>query len=208
MYDLLIGKDIILRKANDNDLNNIYNNVWKDETLFKHMHYSNTKTLDEAKIRLQKSIEFQKNNYAYFICLRKNDEAIGFCGVEKINEYQVQEIGICISKRHQQHSYGKQVLKLLLALTFNNLKAKEFLYYTNKDNIPSIKLCESFGFVKNEKYNAKDNIILYTLLKTNYSIKRTNLKKINNLTGEDIHLLNENKNIKHNNVCDSHWDGA
>lgn len=177
MYELLVGKDIILRKANDNDLNNIYNNVWEDETLFKYMHYSNTKTLGEAQIRLQKSIEFQKNNYAYFICLRKNDEAIGFCGVEKINEYQVQEIGICISKRHQQRSYGKQVLKLLLALTFNNLKAKEFLYYTNKDNTPSIKLCESFGFVKNVEYNANDNIILYTLSKTIYYKKRTHTKR-------------------------------
>lgn len=208
MYELLVGKDIILRKANDNDLNNIYNNVWEDETLFKYMHYSNTKTLGEAQIRLQKSIEFQKNNYAYFICLRKNDEAIGFCGVKKINEYQVQEIGICISKRHQQCSYGKQALKLLLALTFNNLKAKEFLYYTNKDNIPSIKLCESFRFVKNVEYNANDNIILYTLSKTIYYKNKTHIKKKIDLTGEDIQLLNENKNIKHNNVCDNHWDGA
>lgn len=208
MYDLLIGKDIILRKANINDLNNIYNNVWKDETIFKYMNYSSTKTLEEAKIRLDKSIEFQKNNYAYFICLRNNDEAIGFCGIKKVNETQVEEIGICISQIYQHHSYGKQTLKLLLALTFNNLKAQEFLYYVHQDNTPSIKLCLSFGFEKNINYKANDNILLYSLTRSKYYKNKPNTHKVNNLTGEDIQLLNESKVIKHINICDNHWDGA
>lgn len=209
MYEVLIGKDIILRKATNKDLDSIYKNVWSDKELFEYMNYSPTISIEEAKIRLEKSIEFQKHNYAYFICLKENDSAIGFCGIKKINDIQIEETGICIAKKYQKKGYGKQVLKLLLNLSFVNLKAKEFLYFVNENNIASQKLCLSFAFNRDLNYKNDNKILLYVLNKSDY-INKNKVKKVkfNNLTGEDIELLKEKKKIKNINVCDNHWDGA
>ncbi len=208
MFELLIGKDIILRKAVLSDLNNIYENVWSNKNLFTYTFFKPSFTKEEAKLRLNKTIEYQKHNFSYFICLRDTDEAIGFCGVKKDNN-SYQETGIIISDKYQNKGFGKQVLKLLLELVFVNLKGKEFIYCVDKKNIISQKLCLSYNFELFDEQIIENKVILfYTLNRASYKVNKTNHLKRKCLTGEDVDLMNDKKTLKHHNVCDNHWDGA
>lgn len=209
MFELLIGKNIILRKAVLSDLDNIYNNVWSDDNLFTYMFVQYSKTKEEAEERLIKTITYQKNNYAYFICLRDTDEVIGFCGLKKENNNQYRETGICISTKYQNLGFGKQVLKLLLDLVFINLKGQEFIYCADKRNIKSQKLCLNYSFELFDKQIIDDKeILFYRLNRLKYLNNKKKSYKTKCLTGEDVDLINEKKGIKHRNICDNHWDGA
>ena len=73
MEEVFVGKTILIRKAKLSDLESAYKNIWSDDTLFQYMFYDSTKTLEEAKARLNRTIEYQKTHYAYFICLKETD---------------------------------------------------------------------------------------------------------------------------------------
>ena len=53
-------------------------------------------SIEEAKERCKRSIEFQKEHYAYFIALKSTDEAIGLCAIEEDEPHVFEECGICI----------------------------------------------------------------------------------------------------------------
>jgi RimJ/RimL family protein N-acetyltransferase len=146
MYDILIGKNIILRKAKENDYLSMLNNVWGDKEVYKWMLYTPTKTIPEAKDRLKRSIEYQKNNYAYFVALKDTDEAIGLCAVKEYEPNRWEESGICIGTKYQGKGYGKEIVSLLLDLVFNKLNGIVFKYGYFIDNVKSKKLAECFNF--------------------------------------------------------------
>lgn len=146
MFERLEGKNIILRKAKKDDYKSMLINVWGDEEVYKWMLFAPTKTIPEAIDRVNRSIEFQKDHYAYFIALKDSDEAIGFCGIKENEPNRYEECGICIGTKYQGKGYGKEIVSLLLDLAFNKLNAKDFRYYYNQDNIKSKKLAEFFNF--------------------------------------------------------------
>ena len=154
MYERLESKNIIIRKSKETDYLSMLN-VWGDEEVYKWMLFTPTKTIDEAKDRLKRSFEYQKNNFAYFICLKDTDEAIGTCGIREYEPNRIEEMGICISTKYQGLGYGKEVLSLLLDLAFMKLNAKDFRYGYFIDNIKSKKLALSFGF----KYYETEELI-------------------------------------------------
>lgn len=175
MFDYLEGKNIILRKANQNDLENIFNNVWSDENIAKYMFWKPTKTYEDAVDRLNRTIEFQKIYHAYFVVLKDTDEAIGFSGVYEVEKGVYAESGLCIATKYQGMGYGKELLSLLLNLAFNKLNADKFIYECMNDNIKSKRLCLSFGFkythskLEVRKYDNKEfNCNYYELNKEDY----------------------------------------
>jgi len=188
MYDLLIGKNLILRKAKEKDYESMLLNVWGDIEVYKWMLYTPTKTIEDAKERLNRSIIFQKDHYAYFVALKDTDLAIGLCGIKEYEEYKWEECGICIGKKYQNKGYGKEILSLLLDLAFNKLYAKSFRYGYYPDNIKSKKLAEHFNFKFFEKkemirpWDQEKKIIDLCLLKKEDYIKDL----LNKLTFKDI----------------------
>lgn len=139
-------QNLILRKAKKEDLDKIWNNIWKDEKIAETMLWKPTKTYEEALQRLERTIKYQEANYAYFVCLKENDEAIGFAGVKEIEENVYEESGICIATKCQGKGYAKEVLKALEYLVFEELKANKFIYGCFKNNQKSKKVCLSQGF--------------------------------------------------------------
>ncbi len=53
-------KDLILRKAKQEDLKSIFNNYWCSEKSSKYMLWVPQKNLQEAQERLNRTFEFQK----------------------------------------------------------------------------------------------------------------------------------------------------
>ena len=146
MYERLEGNNIVLRKASPDDYKSMLENIWSDEEVYKWMLFPPALTVEDAIDRTERTIEYQKNAYAYFVALKDSDEAIGFCGIKEKEPGRFDESGICIARKCQGNGYGKEVVSLLLDLAFNKLDAIDFQYGYFQDNHKSKKLAEEFGF--------------------------------------------------------------
>ncbi len=146
---------LVLRKAEEKDLNDIYNNIWSDESLNEMMFWDTTKTLEEAKERLDRTIQYHQNNPVFFVCLKDTDEVIGFGGVRLIGLDMYEDSGICITKKYQGKGYGKELLKALIDFAFYDLGAKTFVYSCFIENDISRNLCLAFNF----KYRSRSKQI-------------------------------------------------
>ena len=146
MFERLEGKDIVLRKARESDLESIWKNVWSDERIAANMLWLVTTDKDAARERLNRTIRYQKDNPAYFVALNDTDEAIGFCGIRKVDDETWSESGVAIAASHQHKGYGHQMLRLLLELAFEKLGADRFIYSCFSTNKASAALCKSLGF--------------------------------------------------------------
>ena len=159
------------RKARVEDAEAMYKNVWSDEELLKYTHWALSPSLESAKERILRNIEYQKKNpYIYFVINKENKEPIGFGGIMQFAEGVYSEAGLCIARKYQGRGYGKEMLKALLDLAFKKLNCKEFLYACFKDNDVSYNLCMHYPFVfKNtekvfvERLNKEVEINVYSL---------------------------------------------
>lgn len=160
MLDIIEGKNIIFRKATQDDLDSIFQNVWSDENIYKYLFIKPALTKEEAKEKLDRTITFQKENLAYFVALKETNEVIGFVGLKEDSPKIYSETGICIASKYQGKGLGKELMTLLLDLTFNKLKAKRLIYAHMKHNQKSKNLCLSFNFKyyeSNEETREYDN---------------------------------------------------
>ncbi len=146
MIDRLETKNLILRKAKVEDLDLIWKNIWYDRHIAENMLWEVTISLEEAKKRMERTIKYQSEHYAYFVCLKTNDEAIGFCGVNEQEKGIYEESGICIATKYQGRGYGKEVVSALKDLVFSKLKGERFIYGCFQSNEKSKKVCLSQGF--------------------------------------------------------------
>lgn len=146
MYRILEGEHIILRKAKTEDHKSMLKNVWSDEAVFRWMLFQPAFTEEEAVERCQRSIEFQKSHYAWFVARKDTDEAIGICAIKESEPGHFEECGIGIGTACQGRGYGKEVVALLLKLAFQELGAADFRYGYFQDNARSRQLAEYFGF--------------------------------------------------------------
>lgn len=144
--DKIETKNLILRKAKKEDLDKIWNNIWKDEKIAETMLWEPTRTYEEALQRLDRTINYQSENYAYFVCLKETNEPIGFAGIKELETNIYEESGICIARACQGRGYAKEVLKALEYLIFEKLNGDRFIYGFFKGNEKSKKVCLSQGF--------------------------------------------------------------
>ena len=172
MIEYLETERLILRKAEDKDLDSIWQRVWKNETLSEMMLWTPTLTYDEAKERLERTKAYQAQYHAFFVCLKENDEPIGFAGVREPQPGEFEESGVCIAKEYQKQGYGKEVLHALIGLVFDRLNGSRFLCSCFHENTASAALIRSCGFhyLKSEyQLRERDG---YRFLCDTYELKR------------------------------------
>lgn len=146
MYDTLAGERIVLRKAREEDWKSMLENVWGNEAVYRWMLYQPTFTEEDAKERCRRSIQYQKDHYAWFVALKETDEAVGLCALRENEPGHYEEAGICIAPKCQGKGYGKEIVSLLLDLGFMKLGAEDFRYGYFQENEKSRKVAEHFGF--------------------------------------------------------------
>lgn len=147
MLESIETEHLLLRKAREEDLESIWKNIWSQEEIANMMLWEVTSTLEEAKDRMQRTINYQKENYAYFICLKDTDEAIGFTGIQKVFRDIYEDAGLCIAKAYQGRGYAKEAVGALKRLVFEELKGTKLLYGCFHENVASRKVCLAEGFV-------------------------------------------------------------
>ena len=145
-YDEIITDRLIIRKAKLDDLDSIYNNIWSDEVIASTMLWEVTKTWEEAIKRMERTIQYQSEHYAYFICLKDTNEAIGFAGIKEFLKDVYQDSGICIATKYQGRGFAKEVIGAFIDLVFNKLGGKRFIYGCFNTNDKSRNVCLAHGF--------------------------------------------------------------
>ena len=139
-------KSLFLEKAKFSDWKEMYCNVWSQPESAKYMEWNITTSEENAKIRIMKTIAFQKEHDTYLVYEKSTGKAIGFAGVEKMEPYIYEEAGICLGPDYVGKGYGKQILQGLIQYCREKYGAKEFVYSTREENIASNQLAKSFGF--------------------------------------------------------------
>ena len=147
MTDRIETERLILRKAREEDLTAIWQNVWRDERIARMMLWKPTRTREEAVLRMQRTLTYQEHSDAFFVCRKDHDEPIGFAGMTETEPGEFEETGICIARDYQNRGYGKEVLRALVRLAFDTLGGHSFLYGCFHENLASAALCKGCGFV-------------------------------------------------------------
>ena len=138
---------LILRKAEDRDLETVWLRVWKDARLAERMLWAPTETREAAEDRMARTKAYQAKYDAFFVCLKETDEPIGFAGIREIAPGEYEESGVCIAKSWQNRGFGKEVLRALVSLAFDTHGGKRFVCGCFHDNLPSAAVIRSQGFV-------------------------------------------------------------
>ena len=139
-------KSLFLDKAKFSDWKEMYCNVWSQPESAKYMEWNITTSEEDAKVRIQKTIAFQKEHDTYLVYEKSTGKAIGFAGVEQMEPYIYEEAGICLGPDYVGKGYGKQILQGLIQYCREEYGAKEFVYSTREENSASNQLAKSFGF--------------------------------------------------------------
>lgn len=109
-------KDLVLKKAEFTDWKAIYKNLWMHEESARYMLWTPTKTEEDAKARMFRTIEFEKkpeNKYLFLVYLKETGEAIGFAGMREREPEIYEECGIALGPDFVRKGYGRQILNAL-----------------------------------------------------------------------------------------------
>ena len=145
-WNMLETKDLILDKAKFSDWKDMYTNVWQHPETARYMMWRITTSESDAKVRIRKTMEFQKYHDTYLVYEKGGGKAIGFAGVEEVEPFVYQEAGICLGPDYVGRGFGTQILACLMQYCKDVFGAKEFIYSSRDENPASRKLAESFGF--------------------------------------------------------------
>lgn len=150
-------KDLILKKAELSDWKDMCHNLWQHEESAKYMLWNPTKSEEDAKIRIQKTIAYQaKEPYSYLVYEKKSGKAIGFAGMTEIAENIYEDTGIAVGPMFVHKGYGKQILEKFVHLAFDELGAEKFVTSCRSENIASKRLQLSCGFTYSYSENRVD----------------------------------------------------
>lgn len=167
MYiDKLETKDLIIKKGEFSDWRDMYYNVWSDTELAKKMSWDVTTSKEDAKARMERTIAYEsKHPYEWMVYEKSSKQAIGFVGLQQLEESVWGETKIVLGPNFIGKGYGKQILNALLDLSKEQFGAKKFRYCHRSDNEASRRLCQSCGFVysHSEKRVDEGNGKMYTL---------------------------------------------
>lgn len=139
-------ENLILDKAKFSDWKEMYCNVWSRPESARYMEWDVTASEEDAKIRIVKTIAFQKEHDTYLVYEKASGKAIGFAGVERLEPYIYQEAGICLGPDYVGRGLGRQILQGLIQYCREKFGAREFLYLTREESRASNRLARSLGF--------------------------------------------------------------
>lgn len=151
-------KELLLKKAAFADWKAMYRNVWSRPEAARFMSWRLTTSEEDARARMERTIEHQKSHNVWTVYEKKSGQAIGFAGVEEVRPHIFQEAGIALGPEFVGRGYGKQILECLLAYC-SSLGGREFYYSARAKNEASRALALSCGFVyqySKEKVSQKD----------------------------------------------------
>ena len=152
-------KDLIIRKATLLDRDDLFYNYWSQASQAKYMLWSPIDSLADAQTKIEKTISFQSENFAFVVCEKKSNKVIGLVGFLQIEKDVYDDCGLGIGNEFTGKGYGTQILARLVKALFEEKSASKVFCSAFEENIGSLKMQEKCGFKfvkKEDKVRAKD----------------------------------------------------
>ena len=139
-------KDLVLKKGQQDDWKDMYENLWRHPESAKYMVWKVTASEAEARDRMARTVAFEKKEkYALLVYEKATGQAIGFAGMKEIEPGIFEESGIAIGPDYVGKGYGTQILRALLREAFIICGATEFRAAARTVNLPSLRMQEKVG---------------------------------------------------------------
>ncbi len=108
--------------------------------------------------------ELQNPNSTYIVA-KSNNLVVGFAGIwQSVDDIHI--TNIVVKKDHRYNGIGKMLLNKLIAIC-KFKKTTSITLEVNSQNIPAIKLYETFGFknvgIRKKYYNGTEDAIIMTM---------------------------------------------
>lgn len=164
-FPLLQSSRIILRQITSDDTEQILR-IRQDQSINHYIERPPLKNREEAlKLieKLSKGVEQEKWFY-WGICLKETSELIGtICLWNLAEDRSSGETGFELLPDFQNRGLMSEALEAVLEYSFLNLKMKEVLAYTHRENHKSVRLLERFGFEDTGKVSEKGENRIFRL---------------------------------------------
>lgn len=145
---MLESKDLIIKQGEFKDWKDLYYNIWRHSESAKYMLWNVTTSEEDAKARMERTIEFEKNQpHCFIVYEKKSGQAIGWAGMEQIEEGVYEDRGVAIGPAFVGQGYGKQILNALTTYARDSLGARKMVWSYRSQNIASKRTAEACGFV-------------------------------------------------------------
>ena len=173
---LMETEDIILRKGVFDDWRDLFKNVLSRDESAEYMLWKPIHDEEHAMKNARKMIKFQRDHDAWLVYEKRSGEAIGWAGVEEIEDSAYLDTGIAIGPDFTGKGYGRQILMCLIRYVWEEKKADRFLVSCRSGNEAARALCQSLGFdyMDSEEKTDPGNGEKYTL--EYYELKRKHLE--------------------------------
>ena len=143
---MLESNNIFIRKPIESDLDFVYNtennhNLWKYGS--ENIEFSKKDILDFI---LNSKLPINLTQQQRFIICKKN-KSIGIIDLFNYNSKSV-SLGIYIEEAYRKKGFAKESLKMLISYCRDNLKLAYIYCSVKNNNIASVRLFESLGFIQ------------------------------------------------------------
>ena len=139
-------KDLILRKARFEDWEDLYQNIWSREESARHMLWKVTTSEEEARDRIQRTVEFQRDHEAWIVCEKADGRVIGWAGIRQLEPGVYEDTGVAVGPEYTGRGYGKQIVSALTEYVFETLGGQRLILSCRSANAPSRGTILSCGF--------------------------------------------------------------
>lgn len=169
--------NLLLRKYTPEVAEYIFTH-YNDSELSDFLGLDNTEALTVEKDRFKYGNTMFNKSFEYFHLLNKDSEkVIGWCGYHTWYKlHQRAEIGYMLySDNYKGKGLMSEALKFSIDYGFNNMNLHRIEAFVGPDNVPSLKLMDKFGFVKEgvlrehyKKNNKMEDSVAFSILKSEY----------------------------------------
>lgn len=141
-----------MRRVEEKDFNILFDWI-NDEDVIKNSRYGKGKSLDEFTMWFNEKI---KSQLSYMFILEKENNPVGQINFEIVEKEVI--ITYSVDKKVRNQGLGKELVRKAAEFIGINLKNVEKISaYISSSNMPSIKVFENLGFIReiDEKYYVK-----------------------------------------------------
>lgn len=148
------------------------NELVNTEGWLKFIGDRNVHSDEDAKAYILKTLE--NENIHYWVVKLKGDlTPIGIVSFVKRDFLPGRDLGFAFLPRYWGQGYAFEAVKAALEMFNSNYDDKTVLAISNKDNLPSIKLLEKFGFTHQKEMDNKGKLVqVYELLLYQFPLYR------------------------------------
>ncbi len=180
-YNTIETERLLLRELGPEDHRDLMNSN-NDEEIKSFFGFTKEEQLVEEKNRFAKGLTtFNKSFKFFFVVEKQSNKTIGWCGYHTwYVTHDRAEIGYMIySDEYMGKGYMTEVLKEVIECGFTKMNLHRIEAMVGPDNVPSLKLMESFGFTKEGvlrehyfKNNKMEDSVVFSLLRKEYEANK------------------------------------